>query len=107
MSLNNLNFKFNIYIYIYMDIKLSMDEVLKIGAAYGILQVLAQDLGIKTGKKQRDIAQSIPVQIFLMYSGGYAVTGDHKTAMIATIIYYVLKYLVSNGETSAVCFEDV
>jgi|TARA_B100001093_G_scaffold312106_1_gene297850 hypothetical protein len=86
---------------------LNLDEVLKIGAAYGILQVLAQDLGIKTGKKQRDLVQSKPVQIFLMYSGGFAVTGDHKTAFISTIIYYFLKYVYSNGETSGVCFEDV
>ena len=86
---------------------LNLDEVLKIGAAYGILQVLAQDLGIKTGKKQRDLVQSKPVQIFLMYSGGFAVTGDHKTAVIATLLYYFLKYVYSNGETSAVCFEDV
>jgi|TARA_Y200000002_G_scaffold381302_1_gene394973 hypothetical protein len=90
-----------------MDLNLSIDDILKIGAAYGILQVLAQDLGIKTGKKQRDIVQSIPIQIFLMYSGGYAVTGDHKTALIATVLYYILKYIVSNGETSGVCFEDV
>lgn len=86
---------------------LNLDEVLKIGAAYGILQVLAQDLGIKTGKKQRDLVQSKPVQIFLMYSGGFAVTGDHKTAVIATLLYYFLKYVYSNGETSGVCFEDV
>ena len=90
-----------------MDLNLSIEDILKIGAAYGILQVLAQDLGIKTGKKQRDIVQSIPIQIFLMYSGGYAVTGDHKTASIATVLYYILKYIVSNGETSGVCFEDV
>ena len=86
---------------------LNLDEVLKIGAAYGILQVLAQDLGIKTGKKQRDLVQSKFVQIFLMYSGGFAVTGDHKTAIISTILYYFLKFVYSNGETSAVCFEDV
>jgi len=86
---------------------ITTDDVLKIGAAYGILQILAQDLGIKTGKKQRDLIQSMPVQIFLMYCGSYATTGDHKTAMIATVLYYVLKYIYSNGETSAVCFEDV
>ena len=90
-----------------MNLNLSLDDVLKIGAAYGILQVLAQDLGIKTGKKQRDLVQSKFVQIFLMYSGGYAVTGDHKTAFISTILYYFLKYVYSNGETSPVCFEDV
>ena len=42
-----------------------------------------------------------------MYSGGFAVTGDHKNAFIATLLYYFLKYVYSNGETSGVCFEDV
>lgn len=86
---------------------LNIDQIMKIGAAYGILQVLAQDLGIKTGKKQRDLVQTMPVQIFLMYSGAFAVTDDHMLSTIATVLYYMLKYVYSNGETSAVCFEDV
>lgn len=85
----------------------SVDDVLKIGAAYGILQILAQDLGIKTGKKQRDLIQTMPVQIFLMYSGAYAATNDHKLAIIVTAAYYILKYVYSGGETSNVCFEEV
>jgi hypothetical protein len=79
---------------------LSLEDIMNIGAAYGILQILAQDLGIKTGKKQRDLIQSMPVQIFLMYSGAYAVTNDHKLSIIATVLYYFLKYVYSGGETS-------
>lgn len=86
---------------------LSLEDILKVGAAYSMMQVLAQDLGIKTGKKQRDLVQSKPVQIFLMYSSAYAVTLDHKTAMITTVAYYFLKYVYSDAETSPVCFEDV
>ena len=85
----------------------NVEQILTIGAAYGIIQVLAQDLGIKTGKKQRDLIQSIPVQIFLMFSGAHAITGDYTNAAIAVMLYYLLKYVYSNGETSAVCFEDV
>ena len=85
----------------------NIQDIMKIGAAYGILQVLAQDLGIKTGKRQRDLIQSIPVQIFLMYSGAFAVTSDHKITSIVTILYYILKYVYSDGETSDVCFESV
>lgn len=87
--------------------QLSIEDVMKLGAAYGILQVLAQDLGIKTGKRQRDLIQTMPVQVFLMYSGAYAVTGDHKLAAMVTGIYYILKYVYSGGETSDVCFESV
>ena len=46
-------------------------------------------------------------QIFLMYSGAYAVTNDHKLSIIATVLYYFLKYVYSGGETSNVCFEEV
>ena len=37
---------------------MTSNRVLNIIAAYGIVQVLAQDLGIKTGKKQRDFITS-------------------------------------------------
>ena len=49
----------------------------------------------------------MPVQIFLMYSGAYAATNDHKLAIIVTAAYYILKYVYSGGETSNVCFEEV
>ena len=44
-------------------------SIVKIISAYGIIQVLAQDLGIKTGKKLRDLAQ----KIFLMQWNGIVV----------------------------------
>ena len=81
--------------------------VLSVLASYGIVQVLAQDLGIKTGKKQRDLVQKQPIQFLILYSGAYVVCDDLKLALIATLLYYFLKYVYSNGETSDVCFEDV
>ncbi len=75
--------------------------------AYGIVQVLAQDLGIKTGKNQRDLVQSMPVQIILLYAGAYTVTENYTNAFIATALYYFLKYVYSGGKTSNVCFENV
>ena len=36
-----------------LDAKFNWHEIILIIGAYGIVQVLAQDLGIKTGKKQR------------------------------------------------------
>tara|TARA_B100001287_G_C22472623_1_gene430416 strand:+ start:352 stop:633 length:282 start_codon:yes stop_codon:yes gene_type:complete len=83
------------------------EKIVLILAAYGIVQVLAQDLGIKTGKKQRDLIQSMPVQISLLFAGAYVVTNDTNLAAIATGIYYGLKYVYSGGETSTVCFEEV
>ncbi len=86
---------------------LNFHKIMLVLAAYGIVQVLAQDLGIKTGKKQRDLVQSLPVQASLLFAGAYTVTEDATLAAYATGGYYLLKYLYSGGETSGVCFEDV
>jgi len=83
------------------------NEILLIIGAYGIIQVLAQDLGIKTGKKQRDLMHTMPIQIVILFSGAYTIVNSYRDAAIATILYYFLKYIYSSGETSAVCFEDV
>ena len=89
------------------SLKFNHSNLIKIAAAYGIVQVLAQDLGIKTGKLQGKIVRSLPVQIGLLYSAAYLVTDDVTLAIVATGIYYFLKYVVSRGKTSPVCFEDV
>ena len=86
---------------------MTSNRVLNIIAAYGIVQVLAQDLGIKTGKKQRDFIQNKFVQIIVLYAGAFVVTDNYRDASIATFIYYFLKYGYSNNETSSVCFESV
>ena len=83
------------------------EKIVLVLAAYGIVQVLAQDLGIKTGKKQRDLIQSLPVQFALLFAGAYVVTNDTNLAVAATGLYYGLKYVYSEGKTSTVCFEDV
>jgi len=75
--------------------------------AYGIVQVLAQDLGVKTGKRQRDLIQMEPILALVLFAGAYAVTEDLTLSGIATGVYYFLKYIFSGGETSTVCFEDV
>ncbi len=85
----------------------SVERILLIAGAYGIIQVLQQDLGNKTGKQQRDLIQTLPVQIFLSFSAAYMVTKDLQSASIAVGIYFGLKYMYSNGETSEVCFEEV
>lgn len=83
------------------------EKIVLILAAYGIVQILAQDLGVKTGKKQRDLIQKIPIQISLLFAGAYTVTNDTNLALISVGIYYILKYYYSEGITSNVCFEDV
>ena len=81
--------------------------LLLILGCYGIITVLAQDLGIKTGTKQRDIHQEIPMQIALFYSSAYVLTRGYYIPGISTALYFAMKYLVSKGQTSPVCFEGV
>lgn len=71
-------------------------KVLMILATYGIVQVLAQDLGIPSGDRQAKLIQSQPVQLAILYSGAYAVSEDHQIAIIATSLYYILKHVYSN-----------
>ena len=89
------------------DFDFEAKEIFLIFGAYGIIQVLAQDLGIKTGKKQRDLVQKMPIQMILLFSGAYTIVNNYRDAVIATALYYLLKYVYSDGETSPVCFEDV
>tara|TARA_R100001163_G_C5068178_1_gene208073 strand:+ start:986 stop:1252 length:267 start_codon:yes stop_codon:yes gene_type:complete len=85
----------------------NIHKTLIVIAAYGIVQVLAQDLGIKTGKRQRDLIQSEPFAFILLFAGAYSVTEDLTLSLITTTLYYFLKFIYSRGITSPVCFEEV
>lgn len=81
--------------------------IIEILGAYGIVQVLSQDLGIKTGAIQKDLIQHPLVQFIILYSGAYLIGRQLNQALIATLIFFILKYNISNNINSNVCFEDV
>lgn len=81
--------------------------ILEIIGAYGIIQVLSQDLGIKTGINQRDFIQHPVSQFIILYAGAYLIGRKLNQALIATLIFFVFKYNISNNITSNVCFEEV
>ena len=83
------------------------EYILKIFGGYGIVQVLAQDLGVKTGIEQRDLIQHPISQFLLCWGGAYALSGTVSQGFLATLLYFCLRNNVSNGDTSNVCFEDV
>ncbi len=85
----------------------TLNYALRILGAYGIVQVLGQDLGIKTGANQRNIIQQPILQLLLLWGGAYSLTGARSEGFMAVLLYFSLKFKVSNGKTSAVCFEDV
>jgi len=84
-----------------------IDYTLLTLAAYGMIQVLAQDTGLKTGIFQRNTVQQAILFAPIALGSGYGVTSNRSMALVAMLGYYHLKYAVSNNVTSPVCFEDV
>ena len=81
--------------------------ILRIAGAYGLIQVLAQDIGIKTGLNQRNFSQSPLIQFLILFGGAYSFTGFRGEAMLSTFLYLVLKNNSSLNKVSDVCFESV
>ena len=81
--------------------------VLRILGAYGIIQILAQDMGLKTGYVQRELVQSKIIQFFIFSGTAFALTNNISQAIMGTLLYFILKYSVSNNRTSTVCSERV
>ena len=111
-----------IIIILYLDIKYSsfsmknlgindyisndiLNTLLRLFGGYCIIQVAAQDVGLKTGDEQADFVK-LPIFQFLMYMGAsYSLTQNRSMALIATILYFQLKLFGSEGKTKDVCFE--
>ena len=85
----------------------SVDYFLKALGAYGMIQVLAQDTGLKTGIFQRNTVQQALMFAPIALGTGFGVTSNRSMALISVLFYYHLKYAISNNITSPVCFEDV
>jgi hypothetical protein len=96
---------------IYIDVVFDNRKyIYHIFAAYSIIQVLAQDMGIKTGKKQRDLIHKYTfIQFILFYSTAISIMPQENEfeALVGFCLYFFMKYYYSKGETSDVCFEDI
>lgn len=75
-------------------------KIMLVLVAYSIVQILAEDLGIKPGEIQRKLVQWLPVQMILLFSGAFSVTHDNQLSLITVGIYYGLKYMYSFGKTA-------
>ncbi len=83
----------------------TIDTILKLFGAYCIIQVAAQDVGIKTGSFQADIVK-LPWFQFIIYAGiAFTLTQNRSMSLIATLAYFQLKFFASDGITKDVCFE--
>tara|TARA_B100000482_G_scaffold185250_1_gene161773 strand:- start:4724 stop:5314 length:591 start_codon:yes stop_codon:yes gene_type:complete len=84
-----------------------LNYILRIIGAYGIIQVLAQDFGVKTGEKQGDVMKIDMIQWLIFTGTAYSLTNNRSEAMLAATIYFILKFIISDGKTKPVCFDDV
>lgn len=75
---------------------LSFKNIALLFAAYAVVQVTAQDLGIKISKIQKNIVQYLPFQIALLYATAYSVTENPVLALVVVGFYYILKYIFGN-----------
>ena len=83
----------------------SLNSILKLLGGYCLIQVAAQDVGLKTGSTQADFVR-LPTFQFFMYIGvAFALTQDRSIAIIAALLYFQMKFFVSRGITKDVCFE--
>ena len=81
-----------------------LNNILRLLGAYVIIQVAAQDLGVKTGNVQSD-ATKLPLLDFLLYAGcAYSITQDRSQSLLATLMYFQLKTFGSS-EVKDVCFD--
>jgi len=81
-----------------------INTMLRLCGSYVIIQVAAQDLGVKTGTIQSDFIKLSFIQVVLYIGCAYAITRDRSEAFLAALIYFQLKYFGSDI-TKDVCFD--
>jgi len=83
-----------------------LSDVLLVLGGYSVVHVIAQDFGMKTGINQRNLAQTEPVKFVLHLAAAYALLRNFNFSLLATILYYFLKYIYSRGITADRCTPD-
>jgi hypothetical protein len=79
-------------------------NTMKVIGSYGIIVVFAQDIGLRTGCKQALFSHNLLVQFFMFTAVAYSVTDDFFQSISGTVIYFVLKYVLSQNRLNDVCF---
>ena len=82
-----------------------INSILKLVGGYGLVHFAAQDMGLKTCTIQ-SYAIKMPFAQFFIYIGvAFSLTQDRSMAIIATLLYFQIKYFISTEITNDVCFE--
>lgn len=77
-----------------------LDALFWILGSYAIIHVLAQDTGIKLGLDQRASVQTHLMFILISFSMAYSLTTNRSQSLIALLLYYHIKYVISNNIVS-------
>jgi hypothetical protein len=81
-----------------------LNTFLRLMGSYVIIQVAAQDLGVKTGTTQSDFTKISFMQVLLYVGCAFAITQDRSEAFMAGLLYFQLKYFGSE-KVKDVCFD--
>jgi len=81
-----------------------LNNILRLFGAYVIIQVAAQDLGVKSGDVQSDTTKLPILEYFLYVGAAYALTQDRSQALLAGLMYFQLKFFASS-KVKDVCFD--
>ena len=85
----------------------AVNYIFTLFGSYGMIQVLGQDSGLKTGTRQRDAVQQSFFFAIIALGMAFSVTRNRSQAFIAVLSYFHFKFVISNNKTSKVCVEDV
>lgn len=77
-----------------------LNYLLRVIGAYGLMQVFAQDIGFPIGNIQKNITHYPISKYMLLFSSGFSLTGDRSETLIATIIYFYLRNILSTNTIS-------
>lgn len=84
-----------------------INQIFFILGSYGVIQVLAQDSGLKTGLYQRETVQTHIWFAFMAVGMAFSLTNNRSQSVLAMILYFHMKYVISDNVTSPVCFEEI
>ena len=73
----------------------TMNYMIKVLGAYGLIQVFSQDIGLHTGNYQIMITHHPISKFILLFCTGFTLTGDRSESLIATILYFYLRNILS------------
>ena len=78
------------------------DWLAKFFATYGIIQVLAQDIGLPSGLNQLIMVQDPKFSFILFWASAYVISNDVIISLLSTVFYFTVK----KGKKSKACFSD-